>query len=253
MKLKFLGLSFLLLGIAAIVIAQVTISWSDVRYKYDFVQVEKYRIGMETLIGFTSEKGKEITTLTTIKDDFLTQAEKLKTAYNTPEIDAIKTKMKEDVSNFKAEAIKQLTGYGKEAKSKLDSASVENKTYLDDLLDNARNLHKDRNTQLVDYSVTRGENAIQKLKDAGYDATTSEAKLTEIRGKRANFIGSMNDLISACRGVSQNLLGCPVPTAATAVLQCDLKVSAYCSLRDEIKSDFGELQDLVYQSAGITR
>jgi len=251
MRTKILIPLFLLLIVSSILAAKVQTSWWDVYYKYAYMLVEKYRIGMETIISFTNEKGKDSTKLSSIKGEFLSANAELKTACDNEDKTAIETtilKMKDIVKRFKEEARIQLVGFGIEALSRINAAWEANETYFNSLLDDARNLHKQRNTEIYDWAVQKGEEAIQKLEEYGKDATLAKAKLTEIKAKRENFVNSMSQAIASCYGVPQRVLVCPSGLVSG---DCLTKVQSYCNLRDEIKSDFNELRDLVYQAAGL--
>lgn len=249
MKAK-ISIPILAFFVAGVVFAAVTITWLNVYYKYAQVPVEEHRVGMESLISFADDNGRDSTQMKSLKDEFLAANQELKTATDQNSqtaTDAAVVKLKDVVLRFKTEAKAQLTGLGVGALAKLVADQDANKYYFNSLLDDARNLHKERNTQLFDDGVAKGENAIQKLKDHGKDATQSEAKLNEIKGERGGFITSMTDVISACYGIER--ISCDGVANLTGT--CAEKVQNYCTLRDAIKSDFLELKDLVYQAAGL--
>ena len=247
MRKILIGISlFLILG--GVAFAQEVIPWGEVYYKYAYVHIEKLRIGMESLISFGKENGVDVSKLESLKDDFLTKSKELESACsekNWDEVEKIEEDMKGIVESFKEESKKSFTGK-KGARSALRKAYDENLSYLQDLLKSARELHKQRNLSLFDYAVSRAEEVIQKLKDYGKDTSLCEKKLSEIKAKRDNFESKMENVISSCATIYH--LSC---TSTTGETSCDSSVSAYCSLKNELENDFSELQDLIYQSAGI--
>lgn len=250
MKVKVL-IPFLVLFVAGVAFAAVVeTSWLNVYYKYAQVPIEEHRVGMDSLISFTDEKGRDSTQMKSLKDEFLAANQELKTATDQNSQSATDTavaKLKDVVSRFKTEAKAQLAGLGIGALARLKADQDANKSYFNSLLDDARKLHKQRNTELFDWGTARGDEAIQKLKDYSKDATQAEAKLNEIKGERAGFITSMEDVISACAGIE--IINCE--SAANLGGTCGAKVQNYCTLRDNIKADFTQLKDLVYQAAGL--
>ncbi len=246
-----------LLGLVGVVIAQeITITSADKFYKYAYAVIEKYRIGMEAVISYTKEIGKDASQLTSIKNEFLSAGKELETACNNQnwsEINSIASKMKDNVTAFREEAQTQLVGHGKEAKERIEKAIEENKNYLNSLLNEARKLHRERNLQIFDFSVAKAKEVTERLKDYKLDTTEVNSKLSEIEGKRSNFIAAMDDVINACTGYWW--LECEVQevvseTPETSETECKSKVRNYCTLRDEIRKDFQDLQDLVYKAAG---
>ena len=251
MKKIIIGLGlFLILG--GIILAQEIPSWGEVYYKYAYVQLEKIRIGMESLISFGKEKLADVSNLESLKDDFSTKLEELEkacTEENEEKVKEIEEEIKEIIENFKEETKKVFGGYllRKEAKEALEKAYEDNLSYLEDLLKKARELHKQRNLSLFDEAISAAEEVIQKLKDYGKDASLCEEKLSEIKEKRDDFENAMENIISNCASFYH--LSCE---GGTEEPSCDENVQNYCNLKSEIEKDFSELQDLIYQAAGIS-
>lgn len=251
MRAKIL-IPLMVLFVAGVVFAaEVTTTWLDVYYKYVQVPFEKLRVGMDSLISFADEKGKSSTTMESLKDEFLAANQELKTAADQNSqtaFDEAIDKMRDAVLKFKNEAKAQFTGtMGGGALVRLGQDLTKNKSSFNSLLDEARNLHKERKTQIFDWGVSKGDAAIQKLKDYGKDATQAEAKLNEIKGKRMGFVTSMSDIVSACYGIER--ISCQ--NAANFEANCSAKIQSYCTLKDSIITDFSVLRDLVYQAAGL--
>jgi len=250
MRIKILIPLLVLLATGVVLAAQVTISWWDVYYKYAQVKVEKHRIGMETLISFVEEKGRDSRKLESIKSEFLSANQEFKLATEKEDkvaIDLVISKMREIVVRFRKEAKIQLAGLGKEALKELNDALEANESYFNSLLDEARTLHKDRNIEIFDWAIGKGEEAVEKLKEYDKDTTQVEAKLNEIKGKREKFLATMNEALTACYGIEN--INCQ--NTANLGGNCATKVQNYCTLRHEIKNDFSQLRDLIYQAAGL--
>lgn len=247
MKKILVGVSFCLI-LGGIVFAQEVIPWGEVYYKYAYVQIEKLRIGMESLISFGKENGVDVSKLESLKNDFLTKSKELESACSEENWDTakkIEEEMKGVVESFKDESKKLFAGK-RGARDTLKKAYDENLSYFQDLLKSARELHKQRNLSLFDRAGSRADEVIQKLKDYGKDTSLCEKKLSEIKAKRDDFESKMESVISSCATIYH--LSC---TSTTGDASCDSSVSAYCSLKNDLENDFSELQDLIYQSAGI--
>lgn len=259
MKEKFLILSIVLLMMMAplITYGEITITSADKFCKYAHVTIEKYRIGMEAVISFVDELGGDSTELASMKDGFVSAESELQTACDAedwPTITGTKASMKISVAAFKNAAGTELTGKGVEAKERVNTAWEENKDYLEGLLKEARELHRDRNLQIFDDYVSEAKEVIATLESYEMDTTDVEAKLSEIEEKRADFQDAMNDVVETCTGYWW--LECKTETVVGEVVvgateeYCDLEVSNYCTVRDGLKTDFQEFQDLVYAAAG---
>ncbi len=258
MKEKLLILfAVLLISITGtIVVAQeFTITSADQFYKYAYVTVEKYRISMEALISYTDEIEKDSSILSSTKEEFVTTYNTdLKEAVDTQDwekIESVKTDMKDTITNFRQEAKIQLTGQGKVAMERLNSALVENKGYLASLLKEARGLHRDRNMEVFDYRIVKAKEVIEKLES--YEIETSEVvvKLSEIETERSNFLNSMNEAIDVCDGIYEIGCGFGITGESAITEDCLSKVDSYCTLKDKIIEEFKELQDLVYEVAEL--
>lgn len=239
MNAKTLSLSLMvaMLVTAGIVVAQeITINKLQVRYKYDYAVIEKYRIGMEAVINYVEELGKDNSALIDYKDQFTALATDLEAAADNKDeasYNATIEEMKAVVSNFRQEARNQVGNNTEEARARIETALEENEDYLYGLVTEARELHKERNTQIFDYYDARAREVIDRLEAQGYDISEAEAKLSEIEGKRESFIDVMNATIQAC---SDKWVGECKETP---------EVENYFELRDEIIDDFKELRDII--------
>ena len=242
MNVKTLSLSLMvaMLIIVGITVAQeITINKLQVKYKYDYAVIEKYRIGMEAVISYVEELERDSSTLISYKNQFTTLAVDLKAAADDNDgtsYNATIEEMKTVVSNFRQEARNQVGNNTEEARARIEAALKENEVYLYSLVTEARELHKERNTQIFDYYDAKAREVIDKLKVQGYDMSEAEAKLSEIEGKKESFIEVMNTTIHAC---TDKWVG-----------ECKETPEAenYFELRDEIISDFKELRDLIFET-----
>ena len=235
-----LSLMLAMLVSAGISAAQgITISKLQVKYKYDYAVIEKYRIGMEAIISYVEELGRNSSALISYKNHFTTLAADLKAAADNNDgvsYNATIEEMKAVVSNFRQEARSQVGNNTEEARSRIETALKENEDYLYGLVTEARELRKERNTQIFDYYDARAKEVIDRLEVQGYDMSEAVAKLNEIEGKRGSFIEVMNATIQAC---SDKWVG-----------ECKETPEAenYFELRDEIIEDFKELRDLILKT-----
>jgi len=218
---------------------EITINKLQVKYKYDYAVIEKYRIGMEAVISYVEELERDSSTLISYKNQFTTLAVDLKAAADDNDgtsYNATIEEMKTVVSNFRQEARNQVGNNTEEARARIEAALKENEDYLYSLVTEARELHKERNTQIFDYYDAKAREVIDKLKAQGYDMSEAEAKLSEIEGKKESFIEVMNTTIHAC---TDKWVG-----------ECKETPEAenYFELRDEIISDFKELRDLIFET-----
>lgn len=242
MNVKTLGFSLMvaILVVSGIVVAQeITINKLQVKYKYDYAVIEKYRIGMEAIISYVEELGKDSSVLIDYKDQFTALAEDLKAAADASDeasYNANIEEMKTVVSNFREEARNQVGNNTEEARARIEAALEENKNYLYSLVTEARELRKERNTQIFDYYDARAGEVIDRLEAQGYDMGEARAKLSEIEGKRESFIEAMNATIQACldKWVGE-CKGTP-------------EAENYIELRDEIIANFKELRDLILKT-----
>ncbi len=248
---KFLILLLFCLFLVAIVKAEAKIDWSQIVQKYFFVTIERYRIAMETLIEFGEEIGKDVNEMKKIKNDFLIHWEDLKGALNEnnkEKIEANIEKLKGDVKKFRREAQKQLKGYEKKAKDKLKKAGETYRFYFINLLNEARNLHKDKNLEILDEKIKRAESIIKKIKDKGYETKEIEQKLNEIKDQREDFKETMDKLIEACRQTSERIFTCKTEVSH---YNCSLEKKKYCQIKEKIITNFKQLQKLIYQTVGL--
>ena len=235
-----LSLMVAMLVTTGIVAAQeITINKLQVKYKYDYAVIEKYRIGMEAVISYVEELGKDSSALMSYKDQFTALAADLKAAADDNDEASYNTtieEMKTIVTSFRQEARNQVGNNTEEARARIEAAFEENKDYLYGLVTEARELHKERNIQIFDYYDARAKEVIDRLEAQGYNMSEAEAKLSEIEGKREDFIEAMNTTIQAC---SDRWIGECKETA---------EAENYFELRDEIIDDFKELRDLILKA-----
>ncbi len=215
---------------------EITINKLQVKYKYDYAAIEKYRIGMEAVINYVEELGKDSSALIGYKDQFTALAEDLKAAADDNDeasYNATIEEMKTIVTSFREEGRNQVGNNTEEARARIEAALEENEDYLYGLVTEARELHKERNTQIFDYYDARAREVVDRLEAQGYNMSEAKAKLSEIEGKRESFIDAMNATIQAC---SDKWIG-----------ECKETPEAenYFELRDEIIDDFKELRDLI--------
>ncbi len=222
------------------------VSQATAEYKYIHVAVEKHRVGMEALIDYVDSTGGDTAKLTELKTQFISEDTSLQTdaqgATNyTIWVDEKKStisKMNQTVSGFKTELATQIKTNRSQAVAALNSALAANKDYFSTLLTEARETHKDRNTKAFDYVNSEIQIWIDGSKANGTDVSAVQAKLDEIEDKRSDFIDDMDKAISSCQGVGI-LLGTPACNSA--------EVQAYNALRDEIISEYKELQNITKQ------
>ena len=215
---------------------EITISKLQVKYKYDYAAIEKYRIGMEAVISYVEELGKDSSALIGYKDQFTALAEDLKAAADDNDeasYNATIEEMKTIVTSFREEGRNQVGNNTEESRARIEAAFEENEDYLYGLVTEARELHKERNVQIFDYYNARAREVVDRLEAQGYNMSEAKAKLSEIEGKRESFIDAMNATIQAC---SDKWVG-----------ECKETPEAenYFELRDEIIDDFKELRDLI--------
>ncbi len=215
---------------------EITINKLQVKYKYDYAAIEKYRIGMEAVISYVEELGKDSSALIGYKDQFTALAEDLKAAADDNDeasYNATIEEMKTIVTSFREEGRNQLGNNTEEARARIEAALEENEDYLYGLVTEARELHKERNVQIFDYYNARAREVVDELEAQGYNMSEARAKLSEIEGKRESFIDAMNATIQAC---SDKWVGECKETP---------EIENYLELRDEIIDDFKELRDLI--------
>gem|GEM_PF-5181085 len=237
-KLLFGVLATMLL-MSVVAAQEVTINRLEVHYKYDYAVIEKYRIGMEAVIDYVDELGKDSSQLVTYKDQFKALTSDLEGAADEDDeisYNSTISEMKDVVTSFSQEARAQVGNNAEEARARIESAWEENEDYLYSLVKEARELHRDRNTELFDYCTAKAEDVIEKLEAQEYDVDEVKEKLDEIEGKRKEFIDVMNDVIEAC---SDKWIGECKETP---------EAEAYSELRDELIEDFEELRDLIYEA-----
>ena len=253
MKESMIATCIAVLAIAGMVVAQTegteryrvhgnfSITRADVLYNYAIVAIEKHRIGMETLIEYVDESGKNSSRLTALKDQFLSLKEELENAANESDYERAKntiSEMKNIVADFRDEIGSQLGNNTDEAKKRLQNALEENKEYIDSLIRKAREVRRDRNIEVFDFSVSKARDVIERFKERGYDMSEAEQKLNETMGKRSEFISVMNAAIDACTGYD-------VGECRKDEVQ---EVETYVTMRDEIIEDFREIRNLVYKA-----
>ena len=239
MGIKTLGLSLIVAMLVTTGVAaaqEITINSLQLRYKYDYAVIEKYRIGMEAVIGYVDELGKNSSALIGYKDQFTALTADLKAAADNNDeasYNATIEEMKAVVSNFRHEARNQVGNNTEEARARIEAALEENEDYLYGLVTEARELHKERNTQIFDYYDAKAREVINRLEAQGYNMSEAKAKLSEIEEKRESFIDAMNTTIQAC---SDKWIGECKETP---------EAESYFELRDEIIADFRDLRDLI--------
>jgi len=218
---------------------EITINKLQVKYKYDYAVIEEYRIGMEAIISYVEDLGRNSSALMNYKNQFTALATELKAAADDNDAIAYNAtieEMKTVVANFRQEARNQVGNNTEEARTRIEAALEANEDYLYGLVTEAREFHKERNTQIFDYYDVKAGEVINKLEAQGYNMSEAKAKLSEIEGKRESFIDVMNTTIQAC---SNKWVG-----------ECKETPEAenYFELRDEIIKDFKELRDLILKT-----
>jgi hypothetical protein len=203
-------------------------TWVWVRYKYALIPIERHRIGMEAIIGYVKEIGKDTSTLEKLKDDFVSEKDRLETAAeNNDRAQALSIieEMKVTVASFKTEARKLVGPNVTEAKEVLKEALEQNKDYFDALLKEAREARRDYILEIFDLLVARADERIKDMEAQGIEVAELLTKLDEIREKRSDFISVMNEAIET------------------------EDRTAYDQMREEIKKEFKELRNLVKSKA----
>jgi len=200
-------------------------------YKYALLPVEKHRVGMDALIGFVESQGKNSSGLVALKDQFVSERDRLEVAAeagNYQEGKDIVREMKDTVSAFRTDVKPLVAGNESAAKAALQAALEQNSDYFDSLVTEAREARRDRNLELFDLANARAQGRLDKASARGVNVTAVQAKLDEIAALRSDLIDAMNAGVESCKG--------------EGIGKCNTTESAaYLALRADIESKYKEL------------
>ncbi len=203
-------------------------------YKYALLPAEKHRVGMEALIGYVEAQGKDVSKLSTLKENFVSLIDQLRAAAEKNDYQLGKrlvTQMKDTVASFKTEVKLLVAGNETAAKAALDAALLQNSDYFDSLVTEAREAKRDRNLEFFDLASARAQGRLDKAKEKGINVSALQAKLDEIKELRSELLDAMNTGIASCKG--------------EGIGKCNTTESAaYIALREEIKDKYKELAEL---------
>lgn len=210
-----------------------------VLYKYALIPIETHRIGMDALIGFFKDSGKDTSKLETLKAAFISEKAQLESAANDRDVllgRGALDSMRKTVASFRTEARSLAGGNTTGAAFAVSTALLANTDYLDSLVTDARSARRDRNLEIFDLTVARAQARLDFAKSQGRDTGDLQAKLDEIMGLRNSLIDAMNSGIEACKG--------------EGIGKCtSSEVPEYVKLRNSIAKDFAELAKMARNKA----
>lgn len=212
-------------------------------YKYALVPIEKHRIGMDALIGFFEDAGRDATKLESLKEEFISEKSRLESAADSRDVPLGRgalDSMRKTVASFRTEARSLAGGNTTGAVLAVSAALSANREYLDSLVSDARSARRDRNIELFDIVVARAQARLDFAAGRGVNASALQAKLDGITDGRSALLEAMNAGIAACEGESMGK--CAVP-----------EVPAYVALRNGIANDFKELWKMARNQAFCTK
>lgn len=231
MKLKFLFLFLILGAVVNAVYAEECATIDsllqeqlDVKYDFAFYRIENHRIGMESLITYLDDSGKDVSTLGSIKKEFVSKGAELEKKETLAEFDSAVNGLKTSVLEFRDEAKDKIKNLD-EAEDVVSNALEEKQEYLQALLDSAYEHEVQHQFNRFDASVCRLQNFIDVFKKIGHDMSDAQLKLDNYNSYRSDIEDSLNDASDSCKDV--------------ALLRCETSEREdFADLRQEVKDEF---------------